>query len=129
MKEVVKSKVLKLLDARIIYPIFDMCTQERGNHSDGERPERAHSSKKDNKVVDVKLNEATQKNHFPLPFIYQMLEKLVEHEYYYCLDGYSCYMQILVAAQDQEKTTFTYPYETFAYKRMPFGLCNTFATF
>ncbi|RDX69477.1 hypothetical protein CR513_51406, partial [Mucuna pruriens] len=43
MKEVVKAEVLKLLDAGIIYPIFDMCTQERRNHNDGERPKEAHS--------------------------------------------------------------------------------------
>ncbi|RDX72472.1 Retrovirus-related Pol polyprotein from transposon 17.6, partial [Mucuna pruriens] len=58
-----------------------------------------------------------------------MLEKLARHEYYYCLDRYSGYMQIPVASQDQEKTTFICPYETFAYKRMSFGLCNALATF
>ena len=76
-----------------------------------------------------KLNDATRKDHFPLPFINQMIEKLSGHEYYYFLYGYSTYNQIPVAPEDQEKTTFTCPYGIFAYKRMPFGLCNAPATF
>nr|GFA30690.1 putative reverse transcriptase domain-containing protein [Tanacetum cinerariifolium] len=71
-----------------------------------------------------KLNEATRKDHFPLPFIDQMLERLAGNEYYCFLDGFSGYFQILIDPKDQEKTTFTYPYGTFAYKRMPFGLCK-----
>ena len=76
-----------------------------------------------------KLNSATRKDHFPLPFIDQMLERLVGHEYYCFLDGYSGYNQIPVALEDQHKTTFTCPFGTFAYRRMPFGLCNAPATF
>ncbi|GKD65868.1 reverse transcriptase domain-containing protein [Tanacetum coccineum] len=58
-----------------------------------------------------------------------MLKRLAGHEYYCFLDGFSGYFQILIASEDQEKTTFTCPYGTFAYKRMPFGLCNAPATF
>lgn len=76
-----------------------------------------------------KLNDATRKDHFPLPFIDQMLERLSGHSFYCFLDGYSGYMQIPIAPEDQHKTTFTCPYGTFAYKRMPFGLCNAPATF
>ncbi|GKB51122.1 reverse transcriptase domain-containing protein [Tanacetum coccineum] len=71
-----------------------------------------------------KLNEATRKDHFPLPFMDQMLERLAENEFYCFLDGFSGYFQIPIDPQDQEKTTFTCPYGTFAYRRMPFGLCN-----
>nr|GEY25898.1 reverse transcriptase domain-containing protein [Tanacetum cinerariifolium] len=71
-----------------------------------------------------KLNEATRKDHFPLPFIDQMLERLAGNEYYCFLDGFSGYFQISIDPRDQEKTTFTCPYGTFAYRRMPFGLCN-----
>ncbi|GJT60312.1 reverse transcriptase domain-containing protein [Tanacetum coccineum] len=39
------------------------------------------------------------------------------------------YLQIPIDPQDQEKTTFTCPYGTFAYRRMPFGLCNAPGTF
>ncbi|KAI3669590.1 hypothetical protein L6452_40855 [Arctium lappa] len=76
-----------------------------------------------------KLNQATQKNHFPLPFMDQMLDRLADKEYYCFLDGYSGYNQIAISPEDQEKTTFTCPYGTFAFKIMPFGLCNAPATF
>nr|GEW27660.1 DNA-directed DNA polymerase [Tanacetum cinerariifolium] len=71
-----------------------------------------------------KLNEATRKDHFPLPFIDQMLERLAGNQYYCFLDGFTGYFQIPIDPKDHEKTTFTCPYETFAYRRMPFGLCN-----
>ncbi|GJW01900.1 reverse transcriptase domain-containing protein [Tanacetum coccineum] len=71
-----------------------------------------------------KLNEATRKDHFPLPFMDQMLKRLAGNDYYCFLDGFSGYFQIPIDLKDQEKTTFTYPYGTFAYRRMPFGLCN-----
>lgn len=76
-----------------------------------------------------KLNASTKKDHFPLPFIDQMLERVAGHAFYCFLDGYSGYNQIEVALEDQEKTTFTCPYGTFAYRRMPFGLCNAPGTF
>ncbi|GJW20557.1 reverse transcriptase domain-containing protein [Tanacetum coccineum] len=76
-----------------------------------------------------KLNDATRKDHFPLPFMDQMLERLARNEYYCFLDGFSGYFQIPIDPLDQEKTTFTCPYGTFAYRRMPFGLCNAPGTF
>ena len=76
-----------------------------------------------------KLNTAARKDHFPLPFIDQMSERLAGHAYYCFLYGYSGYNQIAIAPKDQEKTTFIYPYGTFTYRRMPFGLCNAPATF
>uniref|UniRef100_A0A2N9JAZ1 Reverse transcriptase domain-containing protein n=1 Tax=Fagus sylvatica TaxID=28930 RepID=A0A2N9JAZ1_FAGSY len=108
MKDVVKNEVIKLLDAGIIYPISDswrMCIDYR------------------------KLNSATRKDHFPLPFIDQILERVAGHKYYCFLDGYSSYYQIEIALEDQGKTTFTCPFGTFAFRRMPFGLCNAPATF
>ncbi|XP_028805003.1 uncharacterized protein LOC114759930 [Neltuma alba] len=44
-------------------------------------------------------------------------------------DGFSRYFQIPIASEDQDKTTFTCPFGTFAYRRMPFGLCNAPSTF
>ena len=76
-----------------------------------------------------KLNKATRKDHFPLPFIDQMLDRLAGKEYYCFMDGYSGYNQIAIAPEDQEMTTFTCPYGTFAFRRMPFELCNAPATF
>nr|GEZ17319.1 reverse transcriptase domain-containing protein [Tanacetum cinerariifolium] len=72
-----------------------------------------------------KLNDATRKDHFPLPFMNQKLERLAGNDYYYFLDGFSGYFQISIDPQDQKKTTFTRPYGTFAYRRMAFGLCNS----
>jgi hypothetical protein len=76
-----------------------------------------------------KLNKATKKDHFPLPFIDEMLERLANHAYFCFLDGYSGFMQIPIHPDDQHKTTFTCPYGTFAYRRMPFSLCNAPASF
>nr|GEX35807.1 reverse transcriptase domain-containing protein [Tanacetum cinerariifolium] len=76
-----------------------------------------------------KLNDATRKDHFPLPFMDQMLERLAGNEFYCFLDGFLGYFQIPIDPQDQEKTTFTCPYGTFAYRRMPFGVCNAPGTF
>nr|GEX67224.1 reverse transcriptase domain-containing protein [Tanacetum cinerariifolium] len=76
-----------------------------------------------------KLNEATSKDYFPLPFMDQMLERLAGNQYYCFLDGFSSYFQIPIDLKDQEKTTFTCPYGTFAYRRMPFGLYNAPGTF
>ena len=76
-----------------------------------------------------RLNEVTRKDHFPLPFIDQLLERISENSFYCFLDGYSGYVQIEISVEDQEKTTFTCPFGTYAYRRMPFGLCNAPATF
>ena len=58
-----------------------------------------------------------------------MLEILSKHTHFCFLDGYSGFSQIPVSVDDQKKTTFTCPFDTFAYRRMPFGLCNAPATF
>lgn len=141
MQEVVKKEVTKLLDAGIIYPISDSAwispvhvVPKKGgitvikNDQNQLIPTRTVSGWR--VCIDYrKLNDATRKDHFPLPFIDQMLERLAGHDYYCFLDGYSGYNQIVIAPEDQEKTTFTCPYGTFAYRRMPFGLCNAPATF
>ena len=69
----------------------------------------------------IKLNTATRKDYFPLPFIDPMLDRLTGHPHLCFLDGYN---QIAIAPDDQEKTTFTCPYGTFAFRRMSFGLCK-----
>ena len=48
-----------------------------------------------------KLNALTRKDHFLLPFIDQMSERLASHSYYCFLDGYSGYFQIAIAPEDQ----------------------------
>ena len=61
-----------------------------------------------------KLNTTTRKDHYPLPFIDQMLDRLARHPYFCFLNGYLGYNQIAIALEDQEKTVFTGPYDTFA---------------
>ena len=75
------------------------------------------------------MNTTTRKDHYPFPFIDQMLDRLARHSHYCFLDGYSGYNQIAIALEDQENTTFTCPYGTFAFRRKSFGLCNAPATF
>ncbi|GKD38924.1 reverse transcriptase domain-containing protein [Tanacetum coccineum] len=135
------KEVEKLLDAGLIYPISDSpwvspvhCVPKKGGmtvvtNDDNELvPTRLVTGWR--VCIDYrKLNEATRKDHFPLPFMDQMLERLAGNEYYCFLDGFSGYFQIPIDPNDQEKTTFTCPYGTFAYRRMPFGLCNAPGTF
>ena len=59
----------------------------------------------------------------------QILERVAGHEFYCFLNGYSGYNQIEISLEDQEKTTFICPFSTFAYQKMPFGLCNAPAMF
>ncbi|KAL2892377.1 Retrovirus-related Pol polyprotein from transposon 17.6 [Bienertia sinuspersici] len=141
MMEVVKKEVLKLLAAGIIYPISDskwvspvQVVPKKGGftvvpNDKGELiPTRTVTGWR--MCIDYrKLNTSTRKDHFPLPFIDQMLERLARHNYFCYLDGYSGFFQIPIHPDDQEKTTFTCPYGTYAYRRMPYGLCNAPATF
>ncbi|KAM1419255.1 hypothetical protein ACFXTO_022810 [Malus domestica] len=141
MMEVVKKEIIKLLDCGVIYPISDsrwvspvqVVPKKSGvtvvkNAEDELVPTRIQTGWR--VCIDYrKLNNTTRKDHFPLPFIDQMLERLAGHSFYCFLDGYSGYNQIVIAPEDQEKTTFTCPFGTFAYRRMPFGLCNAPTTF
>lgn len=75
-----------------------------------------------------KLNHVTRKGHFPLPFLNQILEELWVISFINSY-SYSGYYQIDITSKDQEKTTFTYPYGTFTFQRMSFGLYHIPATF
>ena len=139
--DVVKKEVTKLLQAGIIYPISDskwvspvqVVPKKSGvtvvaNQKNELIPTRVQNSWR--VCIDYRrLNQATRKDHYPLPFIDQMLERLAGKSHYCFLDGYTGYFQIHIAPEDQEKTTFTCPFGTFAYRRMPFGLCNAPGTF
>ena len=141
MKDVVRKEVLKWLNAGFIYAISDFpwvssvhVVSKKGGFTvlRNERNELIPTRTVTGWRVCIdyrKLNTATRKDHFPLPFIDQMLDKLARHLHFCFLDGYSRYNQIAIAPEDQEETTFTCPYGTFAFRRMPFGLCNAPATF
>nr|GEW42398.1 reverse transcriptase domain-containing protein [Tanacetum cinerariifolium] len=139
--DVIKNEVENILDAGLIYPISDSpwvspvhCDPKKGgfivveNEENELIPTRLVTGWR--VCIDYrKLNKATRKDHFPLPFLDQMLKRLVGNEYYCFLDGFSGYFQIPIYLKDQEKTTFTCSYRTFTYRHMPFGLCNAPDTF
>nr|GFC38315.1 reverse transcriptase domain-containing protein [Tanacetum cinerariifolium] len=106
--DVIKKEVKKLLDAGLIYPISDShwvspvhCVPKKGGFT----------------VVKNEENE--------------LIPTRLVTGWRVCIDyhGFSGYFQIPIDPRDQEKTTFTCPYGTFAYSRMPFGLCNALGTF
>ncbi|RDX81453.1 hypothetical protein CR513_37872, partial [Mucuna pruriens] len=124
--DVVKKEVTKLLVIRIIYPIPDSQWVSLVQVV----PKKSGMINSWRVCIDYKrLNQATRKDHFPFPFIDQVLEKLAGKSHYCFLDGFSRYMQIHIAPEDQHKATFTCPLGTFAYIGMPFGLCNAPSTF
>nr|GFA96856.1 reverse transcriptase domain-containing protein [Tanacetum cinerariifolium] len=125
--DVIKKEIEKLLDAGLIYLISNSpwvspvhCVPKKSGFTVVENEE--------NELIPTrlvtgwrvcidyrKLNEATRKDHFPLPFMEQMLERLARNEFYCFIDGFSGYFQIPIDPRDQEKTTFTCLYRTFAY--------------
>jgi hypothetical protein len=123
VKDIVKDELQKLLNANFIYSIFD---------SKWVSP-LVIVPKKNGKwraCVDFReLNRTTLRDYFPLPFIDQVFDTLSGKQYFSFLDGYSGYNQIQITLKDQDKTTFTCPWGTFAYRVLPFGLCNARATF
>ena len=141
MKEVVRKEVLKWLNAGFIYAISDSSwvspvhvVPKKGgftvirNEKNELIPTRTVTGWR--VCIDYKkLNTATRKDHFSMPFIDQMLDRLAGHPHFCFLDGYSEYNQIAIAPEDQEKTTFTCPFGTFAFRRMPFGLYNASGSF
>ena len=129
-----KKEVTKLLQAGIIYPISNSYTLLLVQAAPKESFSAVIMKERDELIptrvqnswrvcIDYRrLNQVTRKDHFPLPLIDLMLERLAGKSHYCFLDGFSGYLQIHIAPEDQEKTTFTYPFGTFAYRRMPFGL-------
>ena len=119
----VKQEIDKLLDVGFIYPI---------DNSEWVSP-IVIVLKKNGEIrvcVDYrKLNVATKKNHFPLPFIDIVLDKVASQQLYSFLDGFSGYNQVNIHPYDQSKTNFVTKWGTYAYRVMPFGLYNARATF
>jgi hypothetical protein len=130
MRKVVKKEVLTLLHAGIINlvphsecvsPVQVMPKKGRMTVVRNEKneliPQRTVTGWR--MCIDYrKLNKATKKDHFPLPFIDEMLECFMNHSFFSFLDGCSGYHQIPIHPDDQSKTTFTCPYRTYVYWRL-----------
>ena len=128
MKEVVRKEVLKWLNAGFIYAISNS-SWVSPVHVVPKKGGFTMIKNEENELISTrtvtgwrvcigyrKLNYATRKDHFPLPFIDQMLDRLAGHPQFCFLDGYSGYNQISISPEDQEKTTFTCPFDTFAFR-------------
>ena len=119
LSDVVKKEVQKLLEVGIIYPISDSqwvspvhVVPKKGgvtvvNNEKGESIAQIMVNGSRMCIDYRKINKSTRKDHFPLPFIDQMLERLAKHSHFYYLDGYSGFFQIPIHPNDQEKMTFT----------------------
>src|SRR5450759_607452 len=124
----VKKELDKLIEAGFIYPILSsewvspIVVAPKPPGPNGEYRIRLCQDYR-------KLNAATRKDHHPLPFTDMILDKVAGNERFSFLDGYAGYNQIHIRPEDQSKTTFTTEWGTFAFCRMPFGLCNAPATF
>ena len=103
LREIIKEELQKLLNVNFIYPISDIQWVSP----------LVIVPKKNGKwrvCNDYwELNKTTLKDHFPLPFIDQVLDTLAGKKYFSFLDGFSGYNQIQVVLEDQDKTTFTCP--------------------
>jgi hypothetical protein len=123
LRDIFKEELQKLLDVDFIYPI---------SYSQWVSPLVIIPNKNGKWKICVdyrELNKSTQKDHFPLPFIDQVLDTLARKNFFSFLDGFSGYNQIHITLEDQDKTTFTCPWGTFAYRVLPFALCNFPTTF
>jgi hypothetical protein len=123
LRDIVKQELQKLLDVNFIYLIYD---------SGWLSPLAIVPNKNEKRRIFVdyrELNKATQKNHFPSPFINEVLDTLSGKKYFSFLDGFNGNNQIKISPKDQNKMNFTFPWGTFSYHVLPFGICNAPATF
>jgi hypothetical protein len=120
---IMEREVKKLLDAQIIIPL------RFSEWMDNLVPVK----KKNGEIrlcVDFRnLNRNSKKDNYPLPNMEHILQKVIGSSRMSMIDGFSGYNQILVLPEDREKTSFTIPWGTFMYAKMPFGLMNARATF
>jgi ribonuclease HI len=120
---IMEKEVKKLLDAQIIVPLryFDWVAN------------LVPVKKKNGEIrlcVDFRnLNRSSRKDNYPLPNMEHILQKVTGASRISMIDGFSGYNQISVMPEDREKTSFTTPWGTFMYAKMPFGLMNAGATF
>jgi len=119
----IKAEVEKLLKAGFIYPVplidwvsnIVPVTKKKGTIR---------------VCVDYKdINKACPKDNYPTPFIDQIIDDCAGIEVFSFMDGFSGYNQINILPADQHKTAFIFPWGTFSYRKLPFGLKNVGATF
>ena len=124
----VKEDIDRLLEAGFIYPVVNsewvssIVVVPKKAGADGKLKIRVCQDFR-------KLNASTKKDYFPIPFTDIILDHVSSHECYSFLDGFSGYNQVFIRPEDQLKTTFTMEWGTFAFNRMPFGLCNAPGTY
>ncbi|MCO5557472.1 hypothetical protein L7F22_011037 [Adiantum nelumboides] len=121
--KIIQEELEKLIKCGFIYPI---------EHSEWVSP-IVIVPKKNGKLrvcVDLKkVNAATRRDHYPLPYLEHVLKRVAGKEAYSFLDKYSDYNQITIALEDQAKTAFIIEFGVFAFHVMAFGLTNAPATF
>ena len=123
LNNIVKEELQKILAAEFIYPISD-------NSWVSPLVEVPKKNRKWFIYVNYReLNKVTLHDYFPLPFIDHVCNTLLGKKYFSFLYGYNGYNQVQIVEEDQENTTFTCSCGTYAYRVLPFGLCNTPATF
>jgi ribonuclease HI len=120
---VMEKEVKKLLDAQIIVPL--RYSEWVANLV----PVRKKSGEIRLCVDFRNLNRSSKKDNYPLPKMEHILQRVIGASRISMIDGFSGYNQISVMPEDREKTTFTTPWGTFMYAKMPFGLMNAGATF
>jgi hypothetical protein len=120
---VMEREVKKLLDAQIIIPL--RYSEWVANLV----PVRKKSGEIRLCVDFRNLNRSSKKDNYPLPKMEHILQKVTGSSRISMIDGFSGYNQISVLPEDREKTTFTTPWGTFMYAKIPFGLMNAGETF
>jgi hypothetical protein len=119
----IEKEVRKMFDAKIIVSLRFSKWLDNLVHVRNKSGERRLC------VYFQNLNTVSLKDNYPLPKMDYILEKVVGSHKMSMLDGFSGYNQIMVHPDDQEMTTFTTPWGTFMYAKMPFGLMNAGETF
>jgi hypothetical protein len=120
---VVEREVKKILEVKIIVPL---------RYSDWVEnlvPVRKKSGEIRLCVDFRNLNKSSLKDNYPLPKMDHVLERVVGANKMSMIDGFSGYNQIAMNEQDKKRTSFTTPWGTFMYDKMPFSLMNAGATF
>jgi hypothetical protein len=120
---IMEREVKKLLDAQIIVPL--RYSEWVANLV----PVRKKSGEIRLCVDFRNLNRSSKKDNYPLPKMEHILQRVTGASRISMIDGFSRYNQISVLPEDREKTTFTTPWGTFMYAKMPFGLMNAGVTF